>query len=124
MQTKKQEIGQWGEDQAAHFLAEKGYQIVERNFRVRKGEIDIIAWHQKKHDKTLCFIEVKTREGEIGTAERATGKEKLQHIFHTAREYCLNKNISIDKTAIQFEQVSVYIFPGETKIVHYEIPVV
>lgn len=123
MQTKKQKTGTWGEDQAAHFLSENGYKIVERNFRVRKGEIDIIAWHKKKGENTLCFVEVKTREGESGSAERATGREKLQHIFHTAKEYCLLKNIQTEKTAIQFEHVSVYILPGETKILHYEIPV-
>ena len=73
-QTKKQEIGAWGEDIAVRMLSEKGYEIVDRNFEIREGEIDIIAWHEKPYfGRTLCFIEVKTRGGEQGSAERATG---------------------------------------------------
>ena len=116
------EIG--GEDQAVIFLQDKGYSVIERNFRVKKCEIDIIAWHEKRGEKTLCFVEVKTREGEIGSAERATGWQKQRHIFHAAQEFCLAKNIKTEETPIQFEQVSVYIESGEKcNIIHYEIPI-
>lgn len=50
-------IGQLGENIACHFLAKKGYEILLRNYRCRKGELDIIA---KNKEKVLVFVEVKT----------------------------------------------------------------
>ncbi|HAZ28843.1 MAG TPA: YraN family protein [Candidatus Magasanikbacteria bacterium] len=111
-QTKKRRFGDWGEEQAVLFLLQKGYHIIERNYRIRSGEIDIIARHAKPHfGGTLCFIEVKTRQHakEKGTAEWATGAEKRKRIFRTARHYCMQHTIDIDRTPIQFEQVSVYV---------------
>lgn len=111
--TQKQLFGAWGEEQAARFLSTKGYDIVDRNFRAKGGEIDIIAWHTKERwGKTLCFVEVKTRRDGYGTAERATGYAKQQHLLHAARQYCVTRNISLDSTPIQFEQVSVYTKTG------------
>ncbi len=56
IQTAKQKIGKIGEDLAAKYLKRKGYKIIQRNYREKWGEIDIIA--QKKND--LVFVEVKT----------------------------------------------------------------
>ncbi len=50
-------IGTKGEDLAVEYLQKKGYQILERNWRFSRAEIDIIA----KHGNTLVFVEVKTR---------------------------------------------------------------
>ena len=124
MQTKKQEIGAWGEEVAVGVLKEKGYEIIERNFEIREGEIDIIAWHTKPHfGRTLCFVEVKTRGGEQGSAERATGREKLGRMKQAAIAYCLRYNINRDTMPIQFEQVSIYGSPkGLRDVRHYEIP--
>lgn len=57
MVNNKSEIGNFGEDLACRFLLEKGYKIIERNFRKPWGEIDIIV---KDPNKTLVFVEVKT----------------------------------------------------------------
>jgi len=106
--TDKQKIGDWGEAQASIFLQQKGYEITDRNYRVKNGEIDIVAWQNKPYyGRTLCFIEVKTRSDWDGSAERATKDKKLPQLFSASRHYCLTKNINIDKTPIQFEQVSV-----------------
>lgn len=123
--TKKQLIGEWGEQEAVRFLIEKGYQIVERNFEVREGEIDIIAKHMKKHfGETLCFIEVKTRAAQDGSAERATGRSKISNMKHAAKAYCIRGGIDMNNTPIQFEQVSIYGGPqGLKDIRHYEIPI-
>ena len=125
MKTQKQILGAWGEDQAVEFLKSEGYEVVDRNYRIRKGELDIIAWQKKKGENTLCFIEVKTRESDDdGTAERATGYAKQSHIFRCAKEYCLEKNIRIETTPICFEQVSVYIKTRDDyQIKHYIIPI-
>ncbi len=126
MQTQKQIIGEWGEREAVRFLIEKGYKIVERNFQTRQGEIDIIATHDKIHfGKTLCFVEVKTRGGEKGSAERATRGEKFGKIQKAAQYYCLEHGVDIEHTPIQFEQVSIYGGPKGLKDIRlYEIPVV
>lgn len=125
MKTEKQKIGQWGEDQASLFLSRQGYEIVDKNYQVKQGEIDIIAWHNKYHfGKTLCFIEVKTRSygggfhSELveGSAERATRKQKLPKLFQAARCYCLDNDIDIDHMPIQFEHVSVYVFKKSGKV--------
>ncbi|MGI6129848.1 MAG: YraN family protein [bacterium] len=57
MKRNKQKMGQLGEDFAVTYLKRLGYRILERNFRCRLGEIDIIA----KKGKELVFVEVKTR---------------------------------------------------------------
>jgi len=123
--TSKQKTGDWGEQCAASFLLQKDYKIVARNFSVhKKGEIDIIAWHNKQYfGKTLCFIEVKTRKQNDGSAERSVGVKKIQSLFSAAYEYCMQCGIDIDHTPIQFEQVSVYFVEGKLVINHYDIPV-
>ncbi len=124
MKTQKQEIGAWGEQKAVEFLVEKGYEILERNYKQKKSELDIIAWHEIKGEKTLCFIEVKTRASDDGSAERATSREKLAFIFRGAKEYCLSKGISIMELPMQFEQVSVYgNTPFDCICKHYIIPI-
>jgi len=125
MKTQKQIIGAWGEEQAVAFLIQNGYEIFERNFRVRSCELDIVAWKEIKNEKTLCFVEVKTRECEDdGSAERATGREKQNHLFHAATEFCLQKNIPLSGIPIQFEQVSVYRQTDQNFFCkHYIIPI-
>lgn len=125
-QTRKQILGHWGEDQASLFLIRQGYEVIERNFFTRQGEIDIIGWCNMPHfGRTLCFIEVKTRSSHLGSAERATGRQKLSHLFHAAKAYCLQRRINMDSVPIQFEQVSVYVHKrsGRVRFKRYVIPV-
>lgn len=58
--TQKAELGELGEDLACRYLVDKGYKIIERNFKKPWGELDIIA---KNPDKILVFVEVKTVQG-------------------------------------------------------------
>jgi putative endonuclease len=125
-ETSKQVLGKWGEEQAVHFLMDKNYEVVERNYSLpKKGEIDIIAWHMKnKTEKTLCFVEVKTRSNDDASAERAVGKKKMSALFIVAKDYCFKNNIDIENTYIQFEQVSIYKLGKKLDVHHYEIPVI
>lgn len=73
-----------GEDIATDFLKKKGYKILERNFRKGYGEIDIIA----VKDKTLVFIEVKTRTTDkFGTPLESISYYKLKTLIKTAEFY-------------------------------------
>ena len=64
----KTETGKIGEDKAVVYLKNKGYKILERNFRNKLGEIDIVA----RDRDVVCFIEVRTRRGQ-GKKEEALG---------------------------------------------------
>jgi len=94
--TYKSQLGQLGENIACRYLVENGFKIIERNFRQKWGEIDIIA---KSPDKTLVFLEVKTvsivsREtietnnlnNQISAEDQLT-KAKLKKLQRTASLY-------------------------------------
>ena len=83
----KSETGKLGENIACRYLVENGYKIIERNFRQKWGEIDIIA---KAPDKTLIFVEVKTMAGDGGNGlqpEDQLTKAKLKKLQRTASLY-------------------------------------
>ncbi len=82
-------LGKSGEDAAVVFLERRGYRILERNFRTRFGEIDIIARHQK----AICFIEVKTRASqEQGSPLEAVTPYKQRKLSRMAIFYLKSKN--------------------------------
>lgn len=77
-------LGKLAEDYAVKFLKGKGYRIVDRNFRGKFGEIDIVAIK----DKMLIFIEVKARWSlKFGSPEEAVTPSKLWKIQKTAEYY-------------------------------------
>lgn len=77
-------VGKRGEEIAAHFIHDKGYSVVEMNFRKNYTEIDLIA----TKDNTLVFIEVKTRiSGLYGSPFEAITKQKIQNLVRTAQLY-------------------------------------
>jgi putative endonuclease len=75
-------LGAYGERLAVRDVESKGYAIVDRNWRCREGEIDIVAWADPS---TLAFIEVKTRSGTgYGTPAEAVGRTKLGRLRRLA----------------------------------------
>lgn len=79
-------VGLGAEGLASGILTERGYKIIEHNFRSRFGEIDLVA----VKDKTLYFVEVKARSGtRFGLPEEAVTQSKLRKITKTAEYYCL-----------------------------------
>lgn len=104
-------VGNNGELLAARWLEAQGYQILERNFFARVGEIDIVARHTATN--RLCFIEVKTRKKRDGTAEHANNTKKQAKTRQAALVYCQEQDIDVDRTNISFEHVSVYTHETE-----------
>jgi putative endonuclease len=98
----KRDEGRRGENIAAEYLRQKGFQIIDRNFRIRGGEIDIIALD----GNTLAFIEVKTRSSnEFGTPLEAISYFKLKSLIKTAQFYKIKhphlpESMRIDAVAI------------------------
>jgi putative endonuclease len=78
------ERGHWGEEIAVHALEARQYVIVERNWRCRAGEIDIVA----RDGETWVFIEVKLRQGEAhGLPEEAVTPSKQSRLLQAAEMY-------------------------------------
>ncbi len=97
-------VGKQGEDFTCAYLARNGKKILCRNYRAKKGEIDIIV----RDGDTVAFVEVKTRTGSAyGTPGEAVTYRKQQMIAQTARWY-LAQNKLFDMNA-RFDVAEVYV---------------
>jgi putative endonuclease len=93
MAGNRKKLGLWGESVAAEHLVAKGYEIVERNWRCRRGEVDIIAWAGEQ----LVFVEVKTRRGRaMGAPEEALTRRKATRLIELATIYVAEEGTEID----------------------------
>lgn len=82
--TEKQQRGALGEQAAVDYLRQNGFMIVERNYRIGKSEVDIIA---SRYDE-LHFVEVKTRKyGSMTAPEEAINEQKLRALRRAASAY-------------------------------------
>ncbi len=92
--------GKTGEDRAEEFLKNKGYEILERNYHSRYGEIDIIA----KKNGCVVFIEVKTRKSTAyGRPCEFVTPKKMEKIIKTAMIYLKNQEVEM-----RFDVIEVY----------------
>ena len=109
-----QEIGKWGEQVAAEYLAKKGYTILETNTRTPFGEIDIVACVED----VIIFVEVKARTSHsFGLPEEALTRRKLTHMRACASYYAAKNEID----TWQCDAISVEGKPGQTPhIEHFE----
>ena len=110
-------LGNKGEETAAAYLEQKGYAILERQYRTPVGEIDLIA----RDGKTLAFIEVKTRRSaRYGQPAAAVGTEKQRRITRAALWYMMNKKQG-EAPPCRFDVVEIYATPdGAWKVRHLE----
>ena len=97
----KIELGKLGEEKAIEFLIKNGYKIIEKNYKTKIGEIDLIA----KKKKEIVFIEVKTRSSDkFGLPEEAVNERKLKKIEKVALLYLNSKKIDLP---YRFEVLSI-----------------
>jgi putative endonuclease len=88
MPEPRHAVGKAGEEAAVQYLCQQGYQILERNYRCRVGEIDLIA----RDGRTLVFIEVKTRRSQtFGPAAAAVTLEKQRHLVKASQVYLIQQ---------------------------------
>lgn len=81
-------LGKWGESQAAEYLVQLGYHILERNVRTPYGELDLIAKYNTAESSELVFVEVKTRSSQsYGLPEVAVDRRKQAHLIASAEYY-------------------------------------
>ena len=112
----RQGLGRTGERLAADALMRRGYRILERNFRCRSGEVDLVA----EDESDLVFVEVKTRRGDVyGSPEEAVTLQKQRRIVEVANYYldlhsCSERSWRIDVVAVQLskggklEEIRIY----------------
>ncbi|MEV5648834.1 YraN family protein [Nocardia sp. NPDC052254] len=101
-------LGAHGEELAAQFLQGAGIRIVERNWRCRYGELDLIV----TDDDTTAFVEVKTRSGlGFGTPAEAVTFAKQQRIRRLALVWLAEQDGPWLR--VRFDVVSVLLLPGE-----------
>ena len=125
--TNKSEIGRIGEDLACEYLKNKGFQIIERNFRKPWGEIDIIA---KEKNGALVFVEVKTMRqyGNAATVaalspEENITKQKLTKIKRTSYLYAnANPELVKDEIGWRVDAITISIDTQNQKhqVNHFE----
>jgi putative endonuclease len=103
-EKNKRDIGKEGEEIAAKFLQENGFNIIKRNYQYGHGEIDIVA----KDGDELVFIEVKTRQNlELGEPEYAITKKKIIQIKKMAELYLFDNEI--EEADCRFDVVAILI---------------
>ena len=105
-------FGKQGEDLAAQFLEEAGYQILERNWTFKHIEVDIIAkWHE-----FLVLVEVKTRKGNTyGEPYTAVDYRKQRALIFAAERYLFGHKLDLE---VRFDIISIIIGQDRTAIDH------
>ena len=104
--TGNKGTGELGEEVAANFLIARSYRILERNFRCKGGEVDIIA--HDPGDKSLVFVEVKARRGlSYGVPQLAVTPFKQRQISKAALTW-LSKNRLHDHNA-RFDVIAILL---------------
>jgi putative endonuclease len=94
--------GSWGEERAARYLRLRAYRILEKNYRCRLGEIDLIA----RRGGFLVFVEVKLRKSDrFGEAREFVGRAKQERILATAQLWMQEHETSLQP---RFDVIEIY----------------
>jgi putative endonuclease len=109
MSMISRKLGLSGEAFALGFLKDQGYDLMEKNYRARCGEVDIIA----RENGVIVFIEVKTRQEEGWDAFEAVNLQKQQKIYRTAEHFLVTRYGHVDFNG-RFDVLAVYSAPDGT----------
>lgn len=108
------ELGKKGEQLAVDFLLNKGYKILERNYRYQKAEIDIIA----RLNNTLCAVEVKTRSTpDFGNPQDFVKPKQIQQLIKAIDFYVIENDLDVE---VRFDIVAIIKNKLGTKIEFFE----
>jgi len=104
-----------GEEAARLHLAGLGYAILDRNFKTRAGEIDIVA----RDEQTTVFVEVKRREAVgHGTAAEFVSPSKIRKVVAAARLYAARHGLS--EGLIRFDVIAIDVIDGREQLRHHK----
>ncbi|WP_417290727.1 YraN family protein [Corallibacter sp.] len=108
------ELGKIGEQLATDYLESKGYEIIERNFRFQKAEIDIIA----KYKNTMICVEVKTRNSAFfGDPQEFVTPSKVKLLVKAMDAYITENDIDLEA---RFDMIAVLKNNTTETVTHYE----
>lgn len=97
-------LGRFGEAWAIGYLTRRGYRIVDRNVRYRRGELDIVAYE----GSDLVFVEVKCRRTSLfGPPEASIDRRRFAHIASAVQEYLAEK--TLEPTSYRVDVVAIEI---------------
>ena len=103
---EKNNLGSWGEERAARYLRLRAYRILEKNYRCRLGEIDLIA----RRGGYLVFVEVKLRRSDrFGTAREFVNRAKQERILATAQLWLQEHETELQP---RFDVIEIYAADG------------
>ena len=114
--TPEARTGRQGEEAAYWHLRQRGFIMVDRNYRPEglRGEIDLIGWD----GETLVFVEVKTRQSsDLRAPEAAVDRDKESHVMAAAREY--RRRAHCAAAPHRFDVVTVEMAPGGNQVEHF-----
>ena len=107
MTQRRDQLGKRGEALAEAFLKRKGYNILERNWKGKTGELDLVA----QDKKTIVIVEVKTRASEkFGAPSEAVDSHKQEQLVRVATEYLQKEKKQ--KQSVRFDVVSIRLKAG------------
>lgn len=114
-------VGYFGEEKVVIYLQNNHYQIIQRNFRKKWGEIDIVA--KDKKTKEIVFIEVKTRQFNSYNGlmpEEALTVKKIYRLKRVFLSYLNQYNLEENSWRFDFIAVEINNFSQKSRIRHYK----
>jgi putative endonuclease len=112
--AKHNELGELGEELAVEELEKNGYEIVERNWRYKKAEIDIIA----RKNEVLAIVEVKTRSSNyFGDPQDFVNTKKIKMLVEAVNEYVVSKDLDVE---VRFDIIAIIKNENRLTIEHLE----
>lgn len=104
---ERREAGRRAEALAEAFLRREGYEILDRNHAIPRGEVDLVA----REGEVLCFVEVRSRTSRAqGGPEETVGRGKARRVVAAAQDWALRHG-GLDRE-IRFDVVAVTLEPG------------
>lgn len=111
--AQKQIVGKYGEVLAANYLIDRGYQIIETNWRCALGEIDLVAVHHGRY----IFVEVKTRNGTgFGHPFEAITANKVSRMRKLVAQWCIAHHK--EGVNVRLDAIAVLITSGRVAVEH------
>lgn len=112
--AKHNTLGNKGEEIAVHYLIENEYEILEKNWRYKRAEVDVIA----KKDNWIIIVEVKTRSsGNFDTPADSINKTKIKMLTNAAEAYIMQNDL---ENEVRFDVISIIKQKNNHTIEHIE----
>jgi len=112
--AKHNDLGVLGETLAVEFLQKNNYRIVERNWRFRKAEVDVIA----QKENVLAVVEVKTRSSDyFGNPQDFVNQKKIKLLTEAINEYVISRDLDVE---VRFDIIAITKNKNKFDIEHLE----